>query len=62
MKAEPGKFLVCIRIDRANGQFVTSYTQVPADLLSRPDEQQVVTDKIANGFAAAYIRVAQLPE
>ena len=34
MTPEPGKFAVTIRIERGDGQFVTSSRLVPADLLT----------------------------
>lgn len=65
MTPGPGQFAVTIRIDRPDGQFVTSTTLVPADLMSRPEPdlaQQMATDKIAAGFVSAYQRAAELPE
>lgn len=65
MTPGPGQYAVTIRIDRPDGQFVTSTTLVPGDLMSRPEPdlaQQMATDKIAAGFVQAYRRVAELPE
>ena len=61
----PGKFRVTIRIERPDGQFVTSSRLIPGDLLVRPEPdlaQQVVTDNIADAFVAAYRRAAELSE
>jgi hypothetical protein len=60
-----GKFRVTIRIERPDGQFVTSETTVPSDLMSRPDPdraQEQATAKIAGGFVATYRRAAELPK
>ena len=65
MTPEPGKFAVTIRIERSDGQFVTSSRLVPADLMTRPEPdlaQQMVTGNIADQFVAAYRRAAELPE
>jgi hypothetical protein len=60
---EPGKFRVTIRIERPDGQFVTSSRLVPDDLMARPGPdlaQQMVTDDITAGFVQAYRRAAEL--
>src|SRR5581483_12002015 len=65
MTPGPGQFAVTIRIDRPDGQFVTSVTTVPADLMTRPDPdlaQEMAAGKITGGFIAAYRRAAELPE
>lgn len=65
MTPGPGQYAVTIRIDRPDGQCVTSVTLVPADLLERanPDlAQEIVTAKIAGGFTDAYRRAAELSE
>lgn len=61
MTLEPGKFRVTIRIERPDGQFVTSSRLVPDDLMARPDlAQQMMTDDITAGFVQAYRRAAEL--
>ena len=68
MTPTPGKFRVTIRIDRPDGQFVTSFREVPADLLSPgggADEgaaQDWAVRDIGAAFVDAYRRAAELPE
>lgn len=65
MTPGPGQFAVTIRIDRPDGQFVTSTTLVPSDLLDRADPdlaQQMAASKVTAGFVSAYRRAAELPE
>jgi hypothetical protein len=65
MTPPPGKFAVTIRVERPDGQFVTSSRLIPGDLLIRPEPdlaQEIVTDHIADAFVAAYRRAAELAE
>ena len=61
-----GKFLVTIRIERPDGQFVTSSRLLRDDLLSVPlsmaAEQDWAVREIGAAFVGAYRRAAELPE
>lgn len=64
-RPEAGTFRVAIRIERPDGQFVTSETTVPADLMTAIDRgvtRHAETTKVMAGFVDAYRRAAELPE
>ena len=60
-----GKFLVTIRIERGDGQFVNVSRYVPDDLLTTGGDEGIAQDwavgKVGDAFASAYRRVAELP-
>lgn len=59
-----GRFRVTIRIDRPDGQFVTSVREIPADLFSDPGDARpaVYVLEIQRGFLDACRRAAELAE
>ena len=63
---EPGKFRVTIRIERSDGQFVTSSRLIPNDLLSAGDDRGIMQDwavrEVGGAFVSAYRRAAALPD
>ena len=60
-----GKFLVTIRVERGDGQFVNVSQYVPDDLLAAGDEEFGMRDwavrEVEVAFVSAYRRVAELP-
>ena len=62
----PGKFLATIRIERPDGQFVTSSRLIPDDLIAPGADHGAMQDwalrEIGAGFVSAYHRAAALPE
>lgn len=67
MTPGPGQFAVTIRIDRPDGQFVTSTRLVPDDLLGDGEGIDgrlwyTATAEIGAKFVSAYQRSAELPE
>lgn len=65
--AGPGKVRLTVRLERADGQFVTSTTTVPDDLLddtgmNRHVRHDLARDEAADGFSEAYRRLMELPE
>ena len=67
MTPGPGQFAVTIRIDRPDGQFVTSTRLVPSDLLGDGEGIDTrlwytATAEIGAKFVSAYQRAAELPE
>jgi hypothetical protein len=62
MNPEPGKYLITIRVERPDGQFVTSSRLVPAGLLLEPRlVQGEAIREVGNEFIRAYRRAADLP-
>lgn len=60
-----GKFRVTIRVERPDGQFVTSSREIPADLMTRPVSEELAylaAGDIAGQFLSACRRAAELPE
>lgn len=61
-----GKFRVTIRVERPDGQFVTSSRLVPADLLTSGGDNGIDQDwavrEVGAAFVGAYKRAAELPE
>jgi hypothetical protein len=66
IRIPPDKFMVTIKIERPDGQFVNSVCLVPGNLIDRTgdhdQDQGMTTRKITTEFTAAYIRCAGLPE
>ena len=61
-----GKFLVTIRVERSDGQFVTSSRLLPDDLLTSGGDDGLSQDwavrEVGAAFVSAYRRAAELPE
>ena len=61
-----GRFRVTIRVERPDGQFVTSSRDIPADLLDGPfiddPRPSVYGLEISRAFLAAVRRAAELPD
>jgi hypothetical protein len=65
--AARGRFRLTVRPERADGQFTTSTTTVPGDLLDDTDQWHhirfgLAREKAGDGFSEAYRRLAELPE
>lgn len=60
-----GRYRVTIRVERPDGQFVTSSREIPADLMAAPLSEELAylaAGDIAGQFLSAYRRAAELPE
>ena len=61
-----GKFLVTIRIERSDGQFVSSSRLIPGDLLKGDSNDTrlwyLATAEMGAKFVSAYERAADLPD
>ena len=61
-----GKFRVTIRVERPDGQFVTSSRLIPDDLIAPGPDTSVMQDwavgEVGSAFVSAYHHAAGLPD
>ncbi|HEV2452010.1 MAG TPA: hypothetical protein VGS62_08790, partial [Streptosporangiaceae bacterium] len=66
MTPPPGKFAVTVRIERPDGQFVTSSRLIPDDLITSGGDKSAMQDwtlrEVGSAFVSAYHRAAELAE